>query len=104
MPDTLAATTTLRWKTIPIFISSTFRDMHAERDQLNRVVFFALEKRLRERRCRLEPIDPRVGVDTGPAQSEREREERTLKVCLQEIDRSRPCLMALDGTWEERSL
>jgi len=26
------------WKTIPLFISSTFRDMHAERDQLNRVV------------------------------------------------------------------
>ena len=23
------------WKTIPLFISSTFRDMHAERDQLN---------------------------------------------------------------------
>ena len=27
------------WKTIRVFISSTFRDMHAERDHLVRVVF-----------------------------------------------------------------
>ena len=86
-----------RWKTIPIFISSTFRDMHAERDRLNRVVFPALEDRLRERRCRLEPIDLRVGVETGAAQSERQREESILKVCLQEIDRSRPFLLVLLG-------
>jgi len=66
-----------RWKTTPIFISSTFLDMHAERDQLNGVVFPALEERLRERRCRLEPIDLRVGVATD-AQSEREREEGLL--------------------------
>jgi len=38
----LQSTTSSRWKTIPIFISSTFRDMHAERDQLDRVVFPAL--------------------------------------------------------------
>lgn len=63
--------------------------MHAERDQLNRVVFPALEDRLRERRCRLEPIDLRVGVEPGAAQSEQEREQRILKVCLQEIDRTK---------------
>jgi len=28
-----------RWKTVRIFISSTFRDMHAERDHLVRMVF-----------------------------------------------------------------
>ena len=98
MPDTPSkSATSSRWKTIPIFMSSTFRDMHAERDQLNRVVFPALEERLRERRCRLEPIDLRVGVDVGDSQSEREREERILKVCLQEIDRSRPFLLVLLG-------
>ena len=62
------------WKTIPLFISSTFRDMHAERDQLNRVVFPALEERLKARRCRLEPIDLRVGVETDSTKTERERE------------------------------
>ena len=86
-----------RWKTIPIFISSTFRDMHAERDQLNNKVFPDLEEKLRERRCRLEPIDLRVGVDPDATESEREREQRILKVCLQEIDRSRPFLLVLLG-------
>ena len=62
------------WKTIPLFISSTFRDMHAERDQLNRVVFPALEERLKGRRCRLEPIDLRVGVETDGTKTERERQ------------------------------
>ena len=86
-----------RWKTIPVFISSTFRDMQGERDALNSWVFPALEARLRERRSRLEPIDLRVGVDTTQAASEREREQQILKVCLREIDRSRPFLMVLLG-------
>jgi tetratricopeptide (TPR) repeat protein len=85
------------WKTISIFISSTFRDMHAERDQLNRVVFPALEERLKGRRCRLEPIDLRVGVETDSTQTERERELQILKVCLAEIERSRPFLLVLLG-------
>ena len=60
-------------KTTPLFMSSTFRDMHAERDVLNNVVFPALAERLRARRCRLEPIDLRVGVETADTQTERER-------------------------------
>ena len=84
-----------RWKTIPVFMSSTFLDMHAERDQLNRVVFPALEDRLRERRCRLERFDLRVGVDPGSSESGQEREQRILKVCLQEIDGSRSFLLVL---------
>jgi len=85
------------WKTIPLFISSTFRDMHAERDQLNRVVFPAIEERLKPRRCRITPIDLRVGVETDSTQTERERELQILKVCLAEIERSRPFLLVLLG-------
>ena len=85
------------WKTIPLFISSTFRDMHAERDQLNRVVFPAIEERLKPRRCRVAPIDLRVGVETDSTQTERERELQILKVCLAEIERSRPFLLVLLG-------
>jgi tetratricopeptide (TPR) repeat protein len=85
------------WKTIPLFISSTFRDMHAERDQLNRVVFPAIEERLKPRRCRIAPIDLRVGVETDSTQTEREREMQILKVCLAEIERSRPFLLVLLG-------
>jgi len=85
------------WKTIPSFISSAFRDLHAERDQLNNVVFPALAERLRGRRCRLEPIDLRVGVETDSTKTERERELQILKVCLAEIERSRPFLLVLLG-------
>ncbi|MCK9603413.1 MAG: tetratricopeptide repeat protein [Candidatus Omnitrophica bacterium] len=85
------------WKTIPLFISSTFRDMHAERDELNNVVFPAIAERLKARRCRLEPIDLRVGVETDSTKTERERELQILKVCLAEIDHSRPFLLVLLG-------
>jgi len=49
------------WLTRPIFISSTFRDMHAERDYLREQVFPRLEEKLRERRHHLETIDLRWG-------------------------------------------
>lgn len=85
------------WRTVRIFISSTFRDMHAERDELNSVVFPALAERLKPRRCRLEPIDLRVGIETEGSHTEREREQQILKVCLAEIERSRPFLLVLLG-------
>jgi hypothetical protein len=34
------------WQTVRVFISSTFRDMHAERDHLVKVVFPALRERI----------------------------------------------------------
>jgi len=34
------------WKTVRVFISSTFRDMHAERDHLVQVVFPKLRHEL----------------------------------------------------------
>lgn len=52
------------WRPRPIFVTSTFRDFHAERDHLSQVVFPALEERLRERFHRLEPIDLRLVVET----------------------------------------
>ena len=56
------------WHTRPIFITSTFRDMQAERDWLRDRVFPELEERLRARRTHLEPIDLRLGVGS-PCQS-----------------------------------
>ena len=71
--------------------------MHAERDELNSEVFLALEEKLRPRRCRLEPIDLRIGVNLKEGESEQEREERILKVCLDEIELSRPFILVLLG-------
>lgn len=71
--------------------------MHAERDHLRDKVFPELEERLRQRRHYLEPIDLRVGVETGSLTEQQAREIQILKVCLNEIDRSRPFLIALIG-------
>ena len=53
---------TLIWRARPVFITSTFRDMHSERDVLRTKVFPELEERLRARFHHLEPIDLRWGV------------------------------------------
>jgi len=71
--------------------------MQAERDCLRSFVFPELEERLRARRHFLEPIDLRLGVDPGDAADEEAREIRVLKVCLSEIQRSRPFLIVLLG-------
>lgn len=44
------------WKTVRVFISSTFRDMHSERDYLVKVVFPALRERLEPHRIHLDRI------------------------------------------------
>jgi tetratricopeptide (TPR) repeat protein len=71
--------------------------MHAERDVLRNLVLPELEERLRRRRCYLEPIDLRWGVDPGSAGEEHARELFVLKVCLAEVERSRPFLVGILG-------
>ena len=85
------------WKARPIFISSTFRDMHAERDWLRENAFLRLGERLRERCHYLDAIDLRQGVENASEQDEAKREMQVLKVCLDEIERSKPFLVALIG-------
>ncbi|HEY5177274.1 MAG TPA: DUF4062 domain-containing protein [Terriglobales bacterium] len=85
------------WHARPVFVSSTFRDMQAERDHLARFVFPELEERLRERFHHLEPIDLRWGVETVTAADQESKELLVLTVCLGEIERSRPFLIALLG-------
>ncbi len=84
------------WKSRPVFVTSTFQDMQAERDYLRSHVFPSLEEWLIEKRRHLEWIDLRVGVASA-AVKEEERELHVLKVCLAEVERSRPFLIALIG-------
>lgn len=67
---------------IRFFVSSTFRDLEAERDCLLRDVFPVLGKLCRKYGADFQPIDLRWGVsgDVG-------REQKTLDVCLTEIRR-----------------
>lgn len=79
-------------RTARIFISSTFRDMHSERDRLVRYVFPTLDERCRKLNVRVLPLDLRWGV------TEEEAEQgKALEICLDEIDRARPFFVGLLG-------
>ncbi|MEK6323893.1 MAG: DUF4062 domain-containing protein [Acidobacteriota bacterium] len=80
------------WRTLRIFISSTFRDMHSERDYLVRVVFPELRERCAKRRLHLVDVDLRWGV----TEEEAER-GRVLEICLDEIERCRPFFLGILG-------
>ena len=85
------------WSARPIFVSSTFLDMQAERDYLRTRVFPELEERLRARRHHLEWVDLRVGVASASLHDAQMRELHVLKVCLAEVARCRPFLIVLVG-------
>ncbi|XP_077981357.1 telomerase protein component 1-like [Glandiceps talaboti] len=69
------------WKTIRIFVSSTFRDFHAEREILVKEVFPDLRVWCEKRRLYLVDCDLRWGVPKDTTT------EETLRTCLGEIDR-----------------
>jgi hypothetical protein len=80
------------WRTVRVFVSSTFRDMQSERDYLAKVVFPELRDRMAKRNLHLVDLDLRWGV------TEEEAEKgKVLDVILGEIDRSRPFFVGLLG-------
>jgi hypothetical protein len=79
-----------------VFVSSTFRDMQAERDMLNLDVLPALRARAGEYGESIDFIDLRWGVNTGNM-SEEEANRKVLKVCLNNIDRAKPYMLILLG-------
>ncbi len=85
------------WYSRPVFISSTFKDMQAERDYLRDVIFPELTMRLANLQGHLEPIDLRWGIETVNTKEQQDKELLVLKVCLNEIKRSRPFLIVLLG-------
>ena len=75
------------WETVRVFISSTFLDMHAERDYLVRFVFPRLREELLRHRIHFVDMDLRWGVAT----------EGALEVCREIVNECRPrflCLLA----------
>jgi hypothetical protein len=82
---------------IPIFVSSTFRDFHGERDALASEVRARLDEEIAHLGCRVAFIDLRWGVDTLDIESAEERQRRVFEVCLSEIDRSQPLFVGLIG-------
>jgi hypothetical protein len=76
------------WKTIRVFISSTFRDMQAERDHLVRFVFPKLREHLLPRCIHLVDVDLRWGVTS---------EEDASEVCREIVDECRPRFLCMLG-------
>ncbi len=75
-----------------VFISSTFRDMHAERDWLAKYVFPELRERCAGRGLDFVDVDLRWGV------TEEEAEKgAVLDICLEEIEKSRPLFIGILG-------
>lgn len=80
------------WRTVRVFISSTFRDMHAERDHLVKVVFPELRIRLEKYRIHLVDIDLRWGITEQEC-----KRHRVLDLCLDQIDECRPFFLGILG-------
>ena len=77
---------------VRVFISSTFRDMHAERDELVKFVFPELRRRCRERQVEFVEVDLRWGIT-----KEESSEGKVLPLCLEEIKRCKPYFIGLLG-------
>src|SRR5437879_1873287 len=82
------------WKTVRIFISSTFRDMHGERDHLVTVVFPELRERLDGLGLALYDIDLRWGVPETGLDGER---ANSWMYCKKWIERVEPFFLCLLG-------
>ncbi len=82
----------LSWEEIKIFISSTFRDMNAERNYLITEVFPELREWCRKRKIILTGIDLRWGVTPDD-----EKSGNTINVCLQTIDECHPFFLCFIG-------
>jgi len=76
------------FKIVRVFISSTFRDMQAERDHLVRFVFPKLRERLLLQRIHLVDVDLRWGVTS---------DQNAVDVCRNVIDECRPRFLCLLG-------
>lgn len=79
-----------------IFISSTFKDMQAERDALALYVLPEISQLAASYFESVDFIDLRWGVDTSELESE-DGAKKVLSVCLDEIDRSNPFMIVLLG-------
>jgi WD40 repeat protein len=83
----------VKWEKVYIFISSTFNDMHAERDFLVKKVFPQLAEWCERRKLRMVDIDLRWGVTEEDAT----RNRNVVEVCLNRIDECRPFFLCFLG-------
>lgn len=86
--------TSTAWTVVRVFISSTFTDMHGERDALTRNVFPLLNERARARRVLVLPVDLRWGLTSEDTS---DSGLGALEHCLLEVEQTRPFFIVLGG-------
>lgn len=79
-------------RTIKVFISSTFHDMHTQRDYLMTRIFPQIKEMAALRNVKFIPVDLRWGIT-----EEESRSGKVLELCLQEIDRAIPFFIGIIG-------
>lgn len=79
-------------RTIRVFVSSTFKDMQAERDELIKFIFPQLRKICQQRGVVWGQVDLRWGIT-----DEQKSEGKVLPICLEEIQRCRPFFIGILG-------
>jgi len=77
---------------IRIFISSTFRDMQAERGYLVTKVFPALRRYCEERDVSIFELDLRWGISEEEA-----KQGKVFEICLNEVRKTKPFFIGLLG-------
>lgn len=80
------------WKTAYVFVSSTFRDMHAERDYLSRIIFPELKLTAALYNIHIEEIDLRDGLTEWKVAG-----NEAIMLCKEMIDKCRPFFICLLG-------
>ena len=79
-----------------VFVSSTFRDMHFERDAIRDITAPVLNEEARKHHDEFDFCDLRWGINTGDLDTD-EGSRKVLDVCLDEIDRCKPPMVVLLG-------
>ena len=77
---------------IRVFISSTFRDMQDERDELMKKTFPVLRRKASERDVSLTELDLRWGITPEESES-----GKVVEICLREIENSKPFFVGIIG-------
>lgn len=77
---------------IRVFISSTFRDMQDERDELMKKTFPLLRQKAAERDVTLTEIDLRWGITPEESES-----GKVVEICMQEIENASPFFVGILG-------
>lgn len=80
------------WRTLKVFVSSTFRDMGAERDGLAKIAFPALRERLEPYCIELVDVDLRWGITRDEVET-----GHALQICLSSVTECQPFFISLLG-------